>query len=91
MIFQNIGTYKGYTFVNVESGYEEISKDLGDKNLYTDAEKAQQLPEEDITSFCLWLKEHCKPFVGKVTLSKRLKSVPCVLFGQVSANMRAMM
>lgn len=91
MIFQNIGTYKGYTFVNVESGYEEISKDLGDKILYTDAEKAQQLPEEDITSFCLWLKEHCKPFVGKVTLSKRLKSVPCVLFGQVSANMRAMM
>jgi len=25
MIFQQIGTFKGYTFVNVESGYEEIS------------------------------------------------------------------
>jgi hypothetical protein len=29
--------------------------------------------------------------VGKVTLSKRLKDVPLVLYGQVSANMRIMM
>jgi len=44
-----------------------------------------------VTSFCLWLKEETKPYVGKVTLSKRLTRVPCVLFGQVSASMRVMM
>ena len=49
------------------------------------------MPEEDITQFCLWLKEETKPYVGKVTLSKRLTSVPMVLFGQVSASMRVMM
>jgi len=31
MVFNQIGSYKGFTFVNVESGYEEISKDLGEK------------------------------------------------------------
>ena len=91
MVFQQLGNYKGFTFINVESGYEEVSKDLGDKDIYSESDKSQSIPEEDITPFCLWLKEHCKPYVGKVTLSRRLKSVPCVLFGQVSANMRAMM
>jgi molecular chaperone HtpG/TNF receptor-associated protein 1 len=79
MVFQQIGSFKGFTFVNVESGYEEISKDLGEKKVYDD--RTPQIPEEDITGFCLWLKEQSKPFVGKVTLSKRLKSVPCVLYG----------
>jgi len=36
MVFQQIGTFKGFTFVNVESGYEEISKDLGDKEVQSD-------------------------------------------------------
>jgi len=36
MVFQQIGTFKGYTFVNVESGYEEVSKDLGEKNVHED-------------------------------------------------------
>lgn len=83
MVFQQIGTFKGFTFVNVESGYEEISKDLGDKNLNVD-DTAPRIPEEDVTAFCLWLKEQTKPYVGKITLTKRLKGVPCVLFGQVS-------
>lgn len=45
------------TFVNVESGYEEILKDIGDqasKNLYEDK---KTIPEDEVTSFCLWLKE----------------------------------
>lgn len=28
MVFKQIGTFKGLTLVNVESGYEEISQDL---------------------------------------------------------------
>ena len=90
MIFQQIGTYKGFTFVNVESGYEEIAKDVGDKQVNRDA-SVPSVPDEDVTQLCLWLKEQTKPFVGKVTLSKRLSSVPCVLFGQVSASMRVAM
>ena len=80
MVFQQIGTFKGYTFVNVESGYEEIAKDLGDKDIARDDSK-ESVPEEDITSFCLWLKEQTKPYVGKITISKRLTEVPAVLFG----------
>lgn len=31
MVFNQIGTYKSFTFVNVESGYEEMQKDLGER------------------------------------------------------------
>lgn len=94
MVFKQIGTYKGFNYVNVESGYEEISKDL-EKNKSKEEEMQERqreaIPEDEITNFCLWLKEQTKPYVGKVTISKRLKDVPMVLFGQVSANMRLMM
>lgn len=73
----------------MESGYEEIAKDLGNKTIRDESKPS--LPEDDVTQFCLWLKEETKPYVGKVTLSKRLTSVPMVLFGQVSASMRVMM
>jgi len=63
---------------------------LGDRKTPDDKNKVS-IPETDVTAFCLWLKEETKPFVGKVTLSKRLTSVPAVLFGQVSASMRMMM
>lgn len=90
MIFQQISTYRGFTFVNVESGYEEIANDVEIKQKDEDINRPS-IPEEEITNFCLWLKEHTKPFVGKVTISKRIKSTPAVLYGQVSANMRMIM
>ena len=89
MIFQQINTYKSFTFVNVETGYEEISQDLNAQKPKDDGQPT--LPEEDVTQFLLWLKENMKPYVGKVTLSKRISSVPMVLFGQVSSSMRVMM
>jgi HSP90 family molecular chaperone len=49
------------------------------------------LPEEDVTTFSLWLKNELSQNVGKVTLSKRLKDQPAVLFGQVSSSMRMVM
>lgn len=85
MVFNQIGSFKGFTFVNVESGYEEISKDLGEKPKSENDKNKPQIPEDDITTFCLWLKENHKTHVGKVTISKRLTDVPLVLFGQVSA------
>jgi len=94
MVFKQIGTYKGLNLVNVESGYEEISGDL-EKNKTKEEElderKMESIPEEDVTNFCLWIKELTRPFTGKVTVSKRLNKVPMVLFGQVSTNMRMMM
>ena len=73
------------TFVNVENArWEEIAKDLGEEEQNID----HFIPEEEVAPFCLWLKEIGKPHVGKVTLSKRLKDEPMVLFGDVSASMR---
>ena len=45
------------------------------------------LPEEDVTNFCLWLKETLSSKVQKVQLSKRLKGTPAVVVGQVSSSM----
>lgn len=31
IIFQQVQNYKGHSFVNIESSFEEVSRDLGDK------------------------------------------------------------
>lgn len=31
IIFQQVNEYKGFGFVNIESSFEEVSKDLGDR------------------------------------------------------------
>ena len=60
MLFKHIGMYKGMNIINVESGYDEIMKDLklekSEEELKAEREK-EQLPEDDVTSFCLWIKE----------------------------------
>ena len=60
MVFKQIGTFKGLQLVNVESGYEEISQDLENnksKEEEIEERKMESIPEEDVTSFCLWIKE----------------------------------
>lgn len=44
-----------------------------------------------MTTFSLWLKNELKSNVGKVSISKRLKDQPAILFGQVSSSMRMVM
>jgi hypothetical protein len=39
--------------VNIEAAYEEISKDLGKKD---EDQTVSRIPEDDVTGFCLWLK-----------------------------------
>lgn len=51
--FQQIGNYKTHTFTNIETSYDEISKDLGKSD---DKPSQNGLPEEDVTTFSLWLK-----------------------------------
>ena len=87
--FQQSGNYKGKKFTNIETSYEEISKDLGkgDENV----SDFSRIPEEDVTTFSLWLKSELAPMVTKVSLSKRLKDTPAIVVGQVSSSMRMMM
>ncbi len=49
------------------------------------------MPEEELTGFCLWMKNELQPTVTKVSISKRLTSQPAVIFGQMSSSMRMMM
>ena len=90
IIFQQVGTYKGKRFVSIESNYEEIQKDLGLTNESEVADR-NRIPEDDITPFCLWLKEELKEHIGKVSISKRLKDTPAIITGNVSSSLRMMM
>jgi molecular chaperone HtpG/TNF receptor-associated protein 1 len=89
MCFQQQGQYKNKKFTNVETSYDEIAKDLGKTD--TDVSSISRIPEEDVTTFSLWLKNELQPTVGKVSLSKRLKDTPALVVGQVSSSMRMMM
>ena len=89
-IFKQIGEYQGRQFVNIESAYEEIQKDLGNK-IEDDASAQSRIPEEDVTGFCLWMKNELQDRIMKVTVSKRLKDSPALLTGQMSSSMRMMM
>ena len=90
ILFNQNGEYRGKKFVNVESNFDEIQKDLGNKSEVESLERSR-IPEEDITGFCLWLKEELKGQIGKVTISKRLKDTPAIVTGQMSSSMRVMM
>ena len=56
MLLNQFGDYKGKKFVNIESAFEEIQKDLG-KNFESEVKDRSRIHEEDITGLCLWLKE----------------------------------
>ena len=90
ILFQQNGDWKGKKLVNIESAFDEISKDLGGK-LEEEAAARNRIPEEDTTTFCLWLKEELKDSIAKVTFSKRLTTTPAILTGQVSSSMQVMM
>ena len=51
--FSQLGSYKTKKLVSIEANFDEISNDLDKKEDYT---QISRLPEEDVTSFCLWLK-----------------------------------
>lgn len=50
-----------------------------------------RLPEEDVTGFCLWLKDSLKHKVARVQLSNRLSATPAIVVGQMSSSMYMMM
>ena len=50
-----------------------------------------RLPEDDVTGFCLWLKDCMKSRISRVQLSQRLSTTPAIVVGQMSSSMLAMM
>lgn len=60
-------------------------------NVQESVSERSRIPEEDVTSFCLWLKNELSDNVSKVTISKRLKDTPALVTGQMSSSMRVMM
>lgn len=54
MVFRSIQEYKKkYKFVNVESSYEELSKDIKPQE---PSPTDSVLPQDDVTPYCLWIK-----------------------------------
>lgn len=89
--FQQQGQFKNKKFSNIETSYEEIAKELGKKEEDMDISSYSRIPEDDVTTFSLWMKNEMAPTVGKVTLSRRLKDSPAILVGNMSSSMRMMM
>lgn len=77
--FQQQGQYKNKRFTNIETSYDQISKELGKKD--EDISTYSRIPEEDVTTYSLWLKNELQPLISKVTLSKRLKDTPALIVG----------
>jgi len=87
MVFRGLGKYKNMELVNIETNYEDISKDIKQ----TEHDKEKGLPEEDVTTFCLWVKNELQPVVSKVQISKRLRDSPAIIVSQWSSGMRQVM
>lgn len=90
ILFQQMTEYKGKKFSSVESSFEEIQKDLG-SDLAEQSAVRSRIPEEEVTSFCLWLKNELSDSIGKVSISKRLTDTPALITGQMTSSMRVMM
>lgn len=86
-IFQSVGKFKEKKFVNIETSYEEISKDLGN----TDQVQDSRIPEHEVANLCIWMKNELGSQISKVTISKRLTNTPAIVVGKFSSSMRMMM
>lgn len=57
MVFRSIQEYKKkYKFVNVESSYEELSKDLKQPEPEKSTNPDNNVPEDEIAPYSLWIK-----------------------------------
>ena len=48
------------------------------------------MPEDDLTSFSLWIKNELQPFVDKVVVSNRALLGPALVVSKTSSAMRQM-
>jgi len=65
MVFRGMQNYKGkYKFINIETNYDDIAKENKGEQ-----QSQNGIPEDDVTPFCLWVKNELQPVVNKVSLS----------------------
>lgn len=91
MVFQGVPTFKGkYKFVNIETSFEEIAKEL-EPEKKAEEKEGTGIAEDDLPAFSLWLKKELEPTVNKVQVSQRLSDSPALIQGQMSSGMRQIM
>lgn len=107
MVFRQLEKFQEFRFCNLENEFSELQKDLFKEESKkpeeakpepkdTPAKQAQKkqktgLPEDDVTPFCLWMRNELQPLVTKVSVSKTLKDSPAVIVSNISSGMRQMM
>ena len=90
-----MNTYEGLKFVNVQTGSADVERVLkGIKEQEgqetKDESKTTSLPEDDITSFSLWIKNELQPYVDKVVVSNKAMLGPALVISPISSAMRQM-
>ncbi|CAD8125602.1 unnamed protein product [Paramecium sonneborni] len=95
VVFKQINEYSSKKFVNIESDQAEVDKvaqkssEEKDKNEEINVET--NIPNDEITPFCLWLKNELNPIISQVQVSKRLKTSPAIIVSAISSGMRQVM
>lgn len=89
MLFRQMEVYKKFRFINIESSEAEIPKELQKEE--TIAPTKENVPADDVSSLCLWIRSELQPVVSVVNVSKRLISSPAVIISQTTTGMRQMM
>lgn len=87
MVFRQVNEYKDFKFLNIENESDDFLEKLRSEK----GESVNKIPEEDVSPYTIWIKGELDPFVGKVTLSKRLKNSPILVTSDTSANMKGFM
>ena len=85
MLFRQLGEYKKFNFVNIESAESELPAELlkEHKEVVLDREK---VPQEDLSMCCLWIKNELQPVVVNVNVSKRLTDSPAVIVSPITSS-----
>ena len=87
MIFRQINQYKDYKFLNIENESDDFLEKIRNEQ----GSIVSKIPEDEISSYTLWLKNELEPYVAKVSLSKRLQNTPMLVSSDMSANMKGFM
>lgn len=90
MILRQLNEYKKFNFVNVESMDSHVPKELLKEEKEIELNK-EAVPQEDLSMFCLWIKNELQPVIKEVLSSKRLTDSPAVIMSNITTGMREIM
>ena len=85
-LLMETGNFKEHDFMSIEqANIEQLRKEIGAEARKVRIESS--IPEEDVSNFCIWLKETLAHKIATVQMSKRLVDPPAVAFGPMSTSM----